>query len=235
MLRPDVEAAIKEAISMREKAAAAFAKEFGDMQTNTAAWAAASCGAWQQLQCATNHVAMCNQPRCNVQSDSAAMKEATSLREKEAAAFAKESGDMQTNIAVHRPLKTHLEQELEQHKVDRADAEAAIKEATSLREKEAAAFAKESGDVQTNIAVHRPLKTQLEQEKEQHKVDRADAEAAIKEATSLREKEAAAFDGDVISAFLSQGRVWQPRRGDILRRAFHGPSCKRCLECFGGR
>jgi len=48
--------------------------------------------------------------------------------------------------------KTQLEQELKDHQVSRAEAKSAMAKATALREKEAAAFAKESGDAKTNIA-----------------------------------------------------------------------------------
>merc|ERR1719456_1585948 len=41
--------------------------------------------------------------------------------------------------------------ELEQHKKDRADAKASIESATAQREKEAAEFAKVSGDLKANI------------------------------------------------------------------------------------
>ena len=47
--------------------------------------------------------------------------------------------------------KTQLEADLVNHKADRAAAKEAIAKATALREKEATAFAKESGDLQTNI------------------------------------------------------------------------------------
>ncbi len=51
-----------------------------------------------------------------------------------------------------KAMKVQVEQELEQRKVDRTDAGSAIQEATGLREREEAAFAKESGEMQTNIA-----------------------------------------------------------------------------------
>merc|ERR1719321_1490120 len=47
--------------------------------------------------------------------------------------------------------KTQLEADLKAHKADRAAAKEAIATATALREKEAAAFAKESGDLKTNL------------------------------------------------------------------------------------
>merc|ERR1719453_2925216 len=48
--------------------------------------------------------------------------------------------------------KARLEAEVEQHKKDRADAKAAMAEATAIREKEAAAFAAENAEFLSNIA-----------------------------------------------------------------------------------
>jgi chromosome segregation ATPase len=49
-------------------------------------------------------------------------------------------------------LKKQLETDVKNHKADREAAKGAIAEATALREKEAAEFAKVSGDLKTNIA-----------------------------------------------------------------------------------
>ena len=55
-------------------------------------------------------------------------------------------------LDVAMAMNVHLEQELEQHKVVRTNAGAAIQEATGLREQVAAVFAKKSGEMQTNLA-----------------------------------------------------------------------------------
>merc|ERR1719329_1142843 len=47
--------------------------------------------------------------------------------------------------------KTQLEADIKKHKADQVAAKEAVATATSLREKEATSFAKESGDLQTNI------------------------------------------------------------------------------------
>lgn len=47
--------------------------------------------------------------------------------------------------------KLQLEQELKDHQASRAEAKSAMAKATALREKEAAIFAKDSGDMKTNI------------------------------------------------------------------------------------
>jgi len=112
-----------------------------------------------------------------------------------------------------------------QHKVDREDLEAAIKVEQKLEQRKVEQKLEQhkvdSADAEAAIKVEQKLEQhKVEQKLEQHKVDSADAEAAP-------------FEAGVISAFLREGRVL--RRGDILRRAFHGPSCLRCLECFGGR
>jgi len=49
-------------------------------------------------------------------------------------------------------MKKQLETDVKNHKADREAAKTAIGEATALREKEAATFAKDSGDLNTNIA-----------------------------------------------------------------------------------
>jgi archaellum component FlaC len=50
------------------------------------------------------------------------------------------------------PSKKQLETDLKEHQADRASAKEAIGKATELRAKEAAAFAKTSGDLKTNLA-----------------------------------------------------------------------------------
>merc|ERR1719162_1911617 len=59
--------------------------------------------------------------------------------------FEKTSGAL---IAKHK----QTEADLAQHKTDRADAKEAVAKATAIRKKEAAAYAKESADAETNIA-----------------------------------------------------------------------------------
>jgi len=56
-----------------------------------------------------------------------------------------------TAIKEAESTKEQLEQALKDHQVARAEAKASIDKATQLRKKEAAAFAKESGDYKTNI------------------------------------------------------------------------------------
>merc|ERR1719336_2996797 len=59
---------------------------------------------------------------------------------------------VQSALAAAEATKEQLEKDLAQHKASVADAKKTIATATALREKEAAAFAKESSDLKTNIA-----------------------------------------------------------------------------------
>jgi hypothetical protein len=59
---------------------------------------------------------------------------------------------LESAIGEDGALKKQLEADLEAHKGDRAAAKEAIAKATGIRNKEAGAFAKESGDLKTNIA-----------------------------------------------------------------------------------
>ncbi len=61
-------------------------------------------------------------------------------------------GEVISQLDEVKALKVQLEQELDQRKVDRTDAGAVILGATGQREKEEATFAKESGEIHTNIA-----------------------------------------------------------------------------------
>jgi len=59
---------------------------------------------------------------------------------------------LESSLGEDGALKTQLDADIIKHKSDRDAAKGAIATATSLREKEATAFAKESGDLKTNIA-----------------------------------------------------------------------------------
>merc|ERR1719446_1693782 len=56
-----------------------------------------------------------------------------------------------------------LKEDLKQHQVDRSAAKAAVAEATTLRQKEAAAYAKESDEMKANIAAVSKATTAIEQ------------------------------------------------------------------------
>jgi hypothetical protein len=59
---------------------------------------------------------------------------------------------VESSLKEAEALKAQLGEELATHKSDRADAKAALAQASALREKEAGIYAKESSDDKTNIA-----------------------------------------------------------------------------------
>jgi hypothetical protein len=60
--------------------------------------------------------------------------------------------ELESSIEESESLKAQLDAELKQHKADRENAKASIESATKQREKEAATFAAESGELSGNIA-----------------------------------------------------------------------------------
>merc|ERR1719171_1443803 len=59
--------------------------------------------------------------------------------------------ELQSDIEEAEALMKQLKQEVAQHQVDRADAKKAMAEATAIREKEAAAFAKEKAESEADL------------------------------------------------------------------------------------
>jgi chromosome segregation ATPase len=105
-----------------------------------------------------------------------------------------------------------LKADLVQHKSDRADAKKAIAEATAIRTKEAATYAKDSGDHKTNIAAMGKAITSLEKG--------ATGFLQTSAATLIRrltiEMDLTNTDRDMISGFLTEGRSgYAPQSGEI--------------------
>merc|ERR1719261_1158285 len=59
--------------------------------------------------------------------------------------------ELQSEIEASESHKVQLEEEVKQHQADRDAAKASIKEATAIREKEAAAYEKEAGEAKANV------------------------------------------------------------------------------------
>merc|ERR1740121_892523 len=118
-------------------------------------------------------------------------------------------------IAESLALLKQLEDDLAQHKQDRADAKEALATASALREKEAAAFAKESGDLTTNIqALTKAIKVLSDgmggsflQSATANSIRRLAVDADMSSA-----------DRDMLTAFLSQGQGegYVPQSGQIV-------------------
>merc|ERR1719410_2520215 len=58
---------------------------------------------------------------------------------------------LETQVEEDSAAKVQIDEELKNHKKDRIEANNSLKAATSQREKEAAIYAKESGDTGTNV------------------------------------------------------------------------------------
>merc|ERR1719453_979530 len=59
--------------------------------------------------------------------------------------------ELQSDIEASESHKAQLEEDVKQHQADRDAAKASIKEASAIREKEAAAYEKEAGEAKANI------------------------------------------------------------------------------------
>ena len=109
-------------------------------------------------------------------------------------------------------MKVQLEQELEQHKVDRTDAGAVILEATGQREKEAATFAKESGEMQTNIAAMGEA-YDLIKDCMGSSFLQTTAVSAVRRL--VVDMDLSPVDRDIMSSFLAQWEGYTPASGQV--------------------
>ncbi len=111
-----------------------------------------------------------------------------------------------------KAMKVQLEEELEQYKVDRTDAGAAIQETTGMREKVAVAFAKVSGDLQTNIAA-------MGQAYDLIKKGMGSSFLQTTAASAVRrlvvEMDLSPMDRGIMSSFLPQCEGYAPASGQI--------------------
>merc|ERR1719192_163015 len=105
--------------------------------------------------------------------------------------------------------KEQLEKDLAQHKANVADAKKTIATATSLREKEAAAFAKESSDLKTNIAALAKATAAIEAGTAGSFLQNAAATAALQRMTI--DVDMSSPDREMLTAFLSQGEGYAPK------------------------
>merc|ERR550532_1190544 len=122
---------------------------------------------------------------------------------------------VESGLAEAEALKEQLEKDLGELKGGTADAKDAIAKATAIREKEAAAFGKDSSDKKTNIAALRKAIAAIE----------AGAagkflQTASKSMTTLQNlvinMEMRSADRDMLTAFFSQGSGYAPQSGEIL-------------------
>jgi chromosome segregation ATPase len=110
--------------------------------------------------------------------------------------------------------KTQLQEDLKQHKANVVDAKTTIATATALREKEAAAFAKESSDLKANIAALGKATAAIESGMAGSFLQNTAATAILQRITL--DADMSSPDREMLSAFLSQGQGYAPASGSIV-------------------
>jgi len=121
---------------------------------------------------------------------------------------------VQSALAAAEATKEQLEKDLATHKASVADAKKTIATATALREKEAAAFAKESSDLKTNIAALAKATAAIEAGTADSFLQNAAATATLQKITV--DADMTAPDREMLTAFLSQGQGYAPQSGAIV-------------------
>jgi len=109
-----------------------------------------------------------------------------------------------------------LQGDIDKAKADRAEAKAAIASATSLREKEAAIFAKDSGDFKTNIAAMKKAVELISGGMEGGAFLQTSQGALLRKLSIDIDMSSA--DRDVLTSFLSGGETseYAPKSGEIV-------------------
>jgi septal ring factor EnvC (AmiA/AmiB activator) len=115
---------------------------------------------------------------------------------------------LEADIKEGEAKKKQLDEDVKQHQADRSAAKTAMGEATALREKEAAAFAKELSEDSTNIAATAKAMTAVEQ-------GMGAAFLQTPTASILRRVAEKRQEEDVLS-FLSSGEGYAPASGEIV-------------------
>jgi septal ring factor EnvC (AmiA/AmiB activator) len=118
---------------------------------------------------------------------------------------------LEASITEAKAQKEQLEKDLTQHKADREEAKGAIATATALRNKEAAAYAKDKSDMDTNIAAMGKAVTALE--KGASGFLQTSAASVIRKLTV--DMDMSSTDRDVLTSFLSSNSGYAPQSGAI--------------------
>jgi len=114
---------------------------------------------------------------------------------------------LESDIAEAEAKKKQLDEDIKQHQVDRSAAKSAMSEATTLRQKEAAAYAKESSEDSANMAACAKAMTAIEKGMGGAFLQTPAASKLLKIAEKRQEQ-------DLVS-FLSQGEGYAPASGEI--------------------
>jgi len=125
---------------------------------------------------------------------------------------------LQSDIEESESKLETTKQELKQHQLDRDSAKAAIAKATAIREKEHAAYLKESGDLKMNIGALAKAIPAIQKGMSGGFLQ-TNAAASIRRAV-LADSELTDFDRDALAAFLESGTVgdeeYVPKGGQIV-------------------
>jgi len=118
-------------------------------------------------------------------------------------------------LAEGEALKEQLEKDIGELKGGTGDAKATIAKATGIREKEAAAFAKDSADKKTNIAALKKAIAAIEAGMA-GKFLQTSAENVATLQQLVINMDMSSTDRDMLTSFLSQGTGYAPASGEIL-------------------
>merc|ERR1719326_112938 len=119
---------------------------------------------------------------------------------------------LESGIEESTALKKQLETDLKAHQTDRAAAKDAIAKATEIREKEAAAFAKTSGDLKTNLAALGKAIPAIEKGMGGFLQT---STASVLRSLSIN-LDMSSVDRDMLTSFLSGKSGYSPASGEIV-------------------
>jgi chromosome segregation ATPase len=121
---------------------------------------------------------------------------------------------VESDIKASKESEAQLKKELEEHKADRAEAEAAIAKAKGIREKEAKAFAAESGDSKSNIAALGKAIPAIEKGMGSAFLQTGGANRL--RAIFSSDADLSPADRDLVRSFLQGGQGYEPASGEIV-------------------
>merc|ERR1712079_787338 len=118
-------------------------------------------------------------------------------------------------LAEAEALKEQLDKDIGELKGGSGDAKAAIAKATGIRDKEAAAFAKDSADKKTNIAALKKAIAAIEAGMAGKFLQTSTENVATLQQLVIN-MDMSSTDRDMLTSFLSQGTGYAPASGEIL-------------------
>jgi len=118
-------------------------------------------------------------------------------------------------LAEGEALKEQLEKDIGELKGGTGDAKATIAKATGIREKEAAAFARDSADKKTNIAALKKAIAAIEAGMAGKFLQTSTENVATLQQLVIN-MDMSSTDRDMLTSFLSQGTGYAPASGEIL-------------------